>query len=103
MNALLKNLLDKYPSISGYKITDIFHKAQYRTIKALQDDVFDCPYGTARNGGRVEDATKDWGGQDNRKGDKYWNDMDQVVQMTLYYFDKLLYAELLYGKFFVND
>ena len=64
-------------------------------MNALQNNTYDCPYGTGNNGGRVEDSQKNWGGKNNRKNDESYIHMDQLVQMTLYYFDKLLMNELL--------
>lgn len=95
MNDLLQRLIKKYPSLDAAKITSVFQSAQYKALQALQGNVNDCPYGTGNDGGRVEDTSKNWGGKDNRKGDKSRIDMDELVQMTLYYFDKLIYAELL--------
>lgn len=95
MNALLQKLLNKYPSLDTATITSVFHEAQYKAIEALQGNRNDCPYGTGNNNGRVEDSNKDWSGKDNRRKDHSKIHMDQLVQITLYYFDKLLYAELL--------
>lgn len=95
MAGVLKNLITKYSSIDEKTITSVFRNAQKQALTALQNNTYDCPYGTGNNGGRVEDSRKNWGGKDNRKGDKFYIDMDQVVQMTLYYFDKLLMKELL--------
>ncbi len=95
MSALLNNLLNKYSSLETDVVTSVFQKAQLAALKTLRSNTSDCPYGTGNNSHRVEDLNKNWGGKDNRKGDDYYIDMDQLVQMTLYYFDKLIYAELL--------
>lgn len=95
MTGVLRNLLDKYPSLDANVITNVFRKAQEQAIYALQSKIFDCPFGTGNNNSRVEDTTKNWSGSNNRSGDSECIHMDQLVQITLYYFDKLLYAELL--------
>ncbi len=95
MTPLLERLIKKYPSLSKDTITQVFRNAQKKALEALQSNKSDCPYGTGNNSGRVEDSRKDWSGKDNRKKDDYKIHMDQLVQMTLYYFDKLIYAELL--------
>lgn len=95
MAGVLKNLITKYSSIDEKTITSVFRKAQKQALNALHNNTYDCPYGTGNNGGRVEDSQKNWGGKNNRKGDKAYIHMDQLVQMTLYYFDKLLMNELL--------
>ena len=95
MAGVLKNLITKYSSIDEKTITSVFRKAQKQALNALQNNTYDCPYGTGNNGGRVEDFQKNWGGKNNRKNDKSYIHMDQLVQMTLYYFDKLLMNELL--------
>lgn len=95
MAGVLKNLITKYSSIDEKIITSVFRNAQKQALATLQNKTFDCPYGTGNNSGRVEDSQKDWGGRDNRKKDKSYIDMDQLVQITLYYFDKLLMKELL--------
>lgn len=96
MNSLLLRVIAKYPEIDKQTVTNVFRNAQREAIKVLQQDLYDCPYGTRNNGSRVEDADdkRNWGGRDNRKKDKSKIDLDQLVQMTLYYFDKLLMQEL---------
>ena len=59
MEPLLQRLIEKYPSMSAEKITEIFRNAQKAAIQALQSNRYDCPYGTGKNGGRVEDGRKD--------------------------------------------
>ena len=76
-------------------MTSVFRKAQKQALTVLQDNTYDCPYGTGNNDGRVEDFQKDWSGRNNRRKDNFRIDMDQIVQITLYYFDKLLMKELL--------
>lgn len=95
MKALLINLKEKYNMVDATTITNVFRDAQKKAIEALQKGAYDCPYGTGSNNGRVEDFNKNWSGYNNRKKDKGIIDMDQLVQMTLYYFDKLLNAKLI--------
>ena len=96
MSDVLKNLITKYSSIDPDTVTKVFRDAQKKALEALQGRKFDCPYGTGNNNSRVEDTTKNnWGGKDNRKGDKSNIHMDQLVQMTLYYFDKLILKEMM--------
>ena len=95
MSGLLKNLITKYSSVNSDTVTKVFRDAQKKALEALQGNKFDCPYGTGNNSGRVEDWRKDWGGRDNRKKDKSNIHMDQLVQMTLYYFDKLILKEMM--------
>ena len=96
MNSLLLRVIAKYPEIDKQTVTNVFRNAQREAIKALQQNLYDCPYGTGNGNSRVEDADnqRNWYGKDNRKGDKSKIDLDQLVQMTLYYFDKLLMQEL---------
>ena len=95
MSSLLYSLKEKYPELDSNLITSVFRDAQKQAIEALQGKRKDCPYGTGYNAGRVEDSSKNWQGRDDRNDDKNYIDMDQLVQMTLYYFDKLLYQELI--------
>lgn len=95
MAGILKNLITKYSSIDEKTITSVFRNAQKQALTVLQDNIYDCPYGTGNNDGRVEDFQKDWSGRNNRRKDNFRIDMDQIVQITLYYFDKLLMKELL--------
>ena len=90
MEPLLQRLIQKYPNLSKEEVTKIFREAQKAALEALQNNTADCPYGTGNNSGRVEDGAKNWSGKDSRKGDDGKIHMDELVQMTLYYFDKLL-------------
>ncbi len=94
MNELLKRLKNKYSSINADVITTVFRNAQKQALTTAQSNWNDCPNGTGNNGGRVEDSTVNWGGKNSRKGDSFWIHMDQLVQLTLYFFDKLLYKEI---------
>ncbi len=100
MNALLTRVIAKYPEIDSTTVTEVFRDAQLKAIKALKGDKFDCPYGTGNNSSRVEDADnkRNWDGRNNRDDDHFKIDMDQLVQMTLYYFDKLLMEKLIITK-----
>ena len=92
MNELLERLIAKYPNVDPEYITDIFRQSQKNALQTLQSNKYDCPYGTGNNNGRVEDRGKNWGGRDNRRGDDNIIHMDELVQITLYNFDKNLYA-----------
>ena len=94
MNDLLRRLKNKYSTISSDVITNVFRSAQQKALSIAQGNIKDCPYGTGKNHSRVEDTTRDWDGKDSRKTDDFYIDMDQLVQLTLYCFDKLLYQEL---------
>lgn len=100
MNALLSKILktEPYKNINSNTITNIFREAQQEALRICINNISDCPYGTD-NGGRdrVEDAdnNRDWyGGGDTRDGDSSYIDMDELVQLTLYCFDRLLYKKL---------
>lgn len=98
MDQLLERVIEKYPGLDKSEITELFRNAQMGAIYAMQGNASDCPYGTGNNNQRVEDGyRKDWGGNDNRKGDDFVVHMDELVQMTLYYFDKKLYTHLIRG------
>ena len=110
MSDLLKRVIAKYTSIDSNVITNVFRNAQKAAINAIVQQKYDCPYGTdsennyltytkgrtyiVYNQARVEDAdnNRNWGGLDYNKDTTL--DMDQLVQLTLYYFDKLLMQEL---------
>ena len=94
MDELLKRLIKKYPQIDSSTITNVFREAQKKALEICQSNTNDCPHGTGNNGARVEDSEFNWGGKDNRKDDSYKIDMDQLVQLTLYCFDKLLYQAI---------
>ena len=98
MEALFERIKDKYSELDEDEITFLFRTAQMGALQAMQSNDRDCPYGTGCNDQRVEDGdNKDWGGNDNRKGDDSVVHMDELVQMTLYYFDKKLYTKLIKG------
>ena len=95
MNELLKRLKNKYSSISADVVTTVFRNAQKQALTTAQQNLDDCPYGTGANKHRVEDGdNKNWGGRNDRKYDGSKIDMDELVQLTLYFFDKLLYKEI---------
>lgn len=95
MNELLKRLKNKYSSISADVVTTVFRNAQKQALTTAQQNWDDCPYGTGRNSQRVENGdNKNWGGRNDRKDDGSKIDMDKLVQLTLYFFDKLLYKEI---------
>ena len=94
MNELLTRVIAKYPSIDSKVVTNVFREAQKAALKSAQNKTEDCPYGTGNNSSKVEDNSRNWGGFDSRNGDNGYITMDRLVQLTLYYFDKLLMQEL---------
>lgn len=94
MNELLTRVIAKYPSIDSKVVTNVFREAQKAALQSAQKNTEDCPYGTGNNSSKVEDNSRNWGGYDSRKGDNGYITMDRLVQLTLYYFDKLLMQEL---------
>lgn len=96
MTVLLDRLVKKYPNVPSDTVTSVFREAQKQAIKAMQSNTADCPYGTQYgSGASISDDAFNWDKKSNRKGDGSKVDMDQLVQLTLYFFDKLLYAETL--------
>lgn len=92
MDDLLSRLKTKYPNLDEDSLTKIFRLAQANALKILDEGLKDCPNGTFGSG-NVKDFIKNWEGDAN----PYWNDyfpMDQLVQMTLYQFDKQLFESL---------
>ena len=94
MDAALNLLIQRYPTIDSAVITDIFAKAKQEAIDICNNDIKDCPYGTGNNSSRIGDIERNWGGKDSRDGDKFQIEMEQLVQLTLYCFDKLFYQWL---------
>lgn len=94
MNELLTRVIAKYPSIDSKVVTNVFREAQKTALKSAQNKTEDCPYGTGYNSSKVEDNSRNWGGFDSRYKDNGYITMDRLVQLTLYYFDKLLMQEL---------
>lgn len=94
MTELLEKLKAKYPDLSEADIEKLFQQAQLNALKNCVNNTADCPYGTDNGGNdRVYDTKLDWGGKDSRKGDKNKILMQGLVQLVLYHFDKLLYAQ----------
>ena len=77
MNALLDRLIAKYPNVRKDKVVELFRQAQQNALKAMQSNSTDIPYGTDNKNG-------------SRKGDGSKINMNQLVDITLYHFDKLL-------------
>ena len=99
MHDVLNNLIDHYSTISADTVTEVFHQAQYEALYIAHDNIDDCPYGTGDDSTRVEDTTMKWSNtQEDRGGDGGHIDMDELVQLTLYFFDKLLYKYLATGE-----
>ena len=95
MDDLLKKVVKKYSSYLDEKtITEIFRAAQKSALETCKNNVDDCPYGTGNDSTRVEDGTKSWKTRVDRDNDKSKIHMDQLVQITLYKFDQLLYQKL---------
>ena len=93
MTELLEKLKAKYPDLSEADIEKLFQQAQLNALKNCVNNTADCPYGTDNGGNdRVYDTKLDWGGKDSRKGDKNKILMQELVQLVLYNFDKLMYA-----------
>ena len=99
MSQLREKLINKYDGIiDSEKIKEIFKNAQQEALKIAQNNVADCPYATGRGSGSMEanDGNKRFtDGKNNRSGDDFVITMKEIVQLVLYCFDKLLYAELL--------
>ena len=107
MDGVLKRLISKYSSVSQDIITDTFREAQKAALRTARTNGRDCPYGTTgkTNGqrydnwdaGRVEDGGTNIGKMSSygRAGDNGYIDLDQLVQLTLYYFDKLILNKLM--------
>jgi len=100
MEELLTRLKETYSTPDADTIERVFKEAQKAAIQCCQGNGEDCPYGTTSSSGIgggqsvVATANIDWAGT-SRSGDEFWITMQELVQMTLYYFDKLLYKELL--------
>ncbi len=96
MDELLHRLINKYSYIAPDTITNIFRNAQQEAIQICINNEHDCPYGTNNGSARVEDndSKRDWSGKDSRDDDNFKIHMDELVQLTLYCFDKLLYVSL---------
>ena len=94
MSSLLDKLKAKYPKLDESVIAKLFKQAQVNALNNCANNTADCPYGTDNGGNdRVYDTNLDWGGKDSRKGDKNKILMQELVQLVLYHFDKLLYAQ----------
>ena len=94
MSSLLDKLKAKYPKLDESVIAKLFKQAQVNALNNCANNTADCPYGTDNGGNdRVYDTKLDWGGKDSRKGDKNKILMQELVQLVLYHFDKLLYAQ----------
>lgn len=95
MDAALNLLIQRYPTIDSAVITDIFAKAKQEAIYICNNDIKDCPYGTGKGSAYISDGSVNWKkNNDSRDGDGYKIEMEQLVQLTLYCFDKLFYQWL---------
>ena len=115
MNALLANIKKTEP-YSGFDpdfIEKVFREAQEKAISTCQNNIQDCPYGTTygedmyrispphgsegyivSSHDMVATANEDWSGT-SRDSDHGDITPKAIVELTLYYFDKLLYKKLL--------
>ena len=94
MNDLLRNLKERYSMLPSDVVEKIFREAQRQALATAQNNIEDCPNGTGKSAGSLRDSTKDWSGAESRSGDEFRIDMDQLVELTLYNFDKLLYSNM---------
>lgn len=104
MKQLLTNIKnsDTYKGIDESILTSVFREAQDLALKACVNNKNDCPYGTTRGEDRFAGVTPNspvatenvnWIGT-SRSGDSSNISPKALIEMTLYYFDKLLYAKL---------
>ena len=125
-NGVLKRVIERYcPPLDKNAVTNIFQKAQIMALTICKNKTHDCPYGTVAGGiswgsyaapgtasGQGQWNTYGvWHGHGNvnphansnsfdgnsRNGDNNLISIAELVQLTLYCFDKLLYAELAGG------
>lgn len=118
MNALYEAICAKYSNISSDIILSTFKEAQKEAIKIAQENIYDCPFGTGNNGQFSDyndnfsidnapkyESTNDWvnqrlknsgffRGRNNRNKDDSDITVQELVQLTLYCFDKLLYKNI---------
>ena len=114
MDQLLRNIKNSpaYKGIGEDILTSVFRDAQNQAINACVSNKNDCPYGTTTTvdrgiiffgpNGKGEGTSvsspiategTDWSGL-SREDDGSKISPKALIEMTLYYFDKLLYAEL---------
>lgn len=108
MNRLLGNIqkTEPYKNIDSAIITKIFRTAQQKALDTCQTQKADCPYGTTGDvdlySGIIPHSkehdvyatpNEDWEGV-SRERDRERITVRALVELTLYYFDKLLYEEL---------
>ena len=107
MKKLLTNIKNSntYKGIDESVLTSVFREAQEEALNTCTNNINDCPYGTTNTidltirmfGANIDysaaKGNSDWAGT-NRHGDRSKITVDALVQMTLYYFDKLLYAQI---------
>ena len=112
MDELLKRIkkTEPYKSIDPNVITSVFREAQAKAITNGVEKIPDCPYGTTRQvsyshssnisgsaicqESPIATANVDWSGTSSRSEDINNISPKALVELTLYYFDKLLYAKL---------
>lgn len=104
MNKLLENIknTEPYKELNPVLIEGLFREAQQKALETCSGNVEDCPYGTtsdvdseiATTKSIVAKENQDWSGT--RRADDDWEISPKaIVELTLYYFDKLLYQSLL--------
>jgi hypothetical protein len=104
MESALANLIARYnPPLSQNDITTIFRNAQKDVLDAIDKGTKDCPRGTQKESevkaGASMAATDgtDWKGTAADSGRMH---LQALLELTLYYFDKYLYAFLSGTKSF---
>lgn len=96
MNKLLQRILasDVYSEIDDSILITVFNTAKTEALRICVNNIEDCPYGTGNNSGFVGDTKRNWGGKDSRDDDGWKIKVSELVELTLYFFDKLLYQRM---------
>ncbi len=113
MDELLKRIkkTEPYKSLDPNVITSVFREAQAKAITNGVEKVPDCPFGTTAatinsnhygqstgyaksTDSPIATANMDWAGVVSRGGDTNNISPKALIELTLYYFDKLLYAKM---------
>ena len=94
MTILANRLVDKYKAFASEAvIRNIFEKAKEMALDAMCSNKDDMPCGCGKGSGAYDDYTG-FTGNDDRADDKHRANMATIVEVTLYYFDKLFYKEV---------
>ena len=76
-------------------IADILIEAQKVAFDICINNRNDCPHGTANNKYGVDDfSIKAWEGKNNRDNDSHEIEMNKLIELTLYCFDRILYDKM---------